>query len=253
MDSRELEERARAKREERARARREGRERSLREGLALQRIRRALRALGQDPATLEQERAAPGGKWHTPGAAQRTPEASPGETGSPPQRVSVAHPYGCTTSKVYNFLPVQPEGSGEGPPPPRETLLPTRDRAQGGVDSRACFAGRRMKPRWRELDRRRDAAGTPADLTVGSSQARDEWFPLLIGVLERDVLLRIRHRDHDEPVLLLREDRFRRLEELAGRGTATEDSAAEETPGPVEGPAPLEGPAPAERRKPADA
>lgn len=71
---------------------------------------------------------------------------------------------------------------------------------------------KRMKRTWREADRQADANGTPVSRTLGSSQARREWFEILTGVLLGDDIIRIRHRYYDEPAILIRESLFRRLE-----------------------------------------
>lgn len=80
---------------------------------------------------------------------------------------------------------------------------------------RFCFVLACMPRRWREADRRNDKRGRSADRTVGSTDARREWFPLLGGVLKSDRLIRIRHRYFDEPALLVRESTFRELERAA--------------------------------------
>jgi hypothetical protein len=69
-----------------------------------------------------------------------------------------------------------------------------------------------MKRDWREADRRADAAGITASRTVGSSRARMDWFSLLRDVILRDSVIRVRHQLFDEPVLLVRESTFRRME-----------------------------------------
>jgi len=59
---------------------------------------------------------------------------------------------------------------------------------------------------------------------VGSSRARMDWFSLLREVILRDSLVRVRHQLFDEPVLLLRESTFRRVERDSrgeGAGGAT--------------------------------
>lgn len=78
-----------------------------------------------------------------------------------------------------------------------------------------CFELDRMKRNWREADRSADLSGLPAHRTVGSTRAREDWFRLLSTVLLDDELIRVRHRYHDEPALLVRESRFRELENAA--------------------------------------
>jgi len=79
-----------------------------------------------------------------------------------------------------------------------------------------CFVSYRMKRIWRDRDRSADEAGFPVHETIGSTNARSEWFRLLSGVIAEDRVVRIRHRYRDEPAILLRESRFRDLE-LGGR------------------------------------
>jgi hypothetical protein len=69
-----------------------------------------------------------------------------------------------------------------------------------------------MKRQWREHDRAADRRGLTVNATVGSTNARKTWFELLNSVIGDDHVIRIRHRYFDEPVLLLRESRFRDLE-----------------------------------------
>jgi hypothetical protein len=78
-----------------------------------------------------------------------------------------------------------------------------------------CFELDRMKRNWRDADRRADLSGFPAHRTVGSTRARADWFRLLSAVLLDDELIRVRHRYHDEPALLVLESRFRELEKAA--------------------------------------
>lgn len=78
-----------------------------------------------------------------------------------------------------------------------------------------CFELDRMKRKWREADRSADRSGFPAHRTVGSTRARQDWFALLSVVLRDDEVVRIRHRRHDEPALLMRESGFRELEKAA--------------------------------------
>ncbi|MCL7978715.1 MAG: hypothetical protein M8865_02365 [marine benthic group bacterium] len=75
-----------------------------------------------------------------------------------------------------------------------------------------CFVATRMKRTWREHDRAADRRGLTVNATVGSTNARKTWFELLSSVIGDDHVIRIRHRYFDEPVLLLRESRFRDLE-----------------------------------------
>jgi hypothetical protein len=75
-----------------------------------------------------------------------------------------------------------------------------------------CFVPYRMKRSWRERDRSADETGFPVHETIGSTNARREWFGLLTGVIAEDRVVRIRHRYCDEPAILLRESRFRDLE-----------------------------------------
>jgi hypothetical protein len=69
-----------------------------------------------------------------------------------------------------------------------------------------------MKRRWREQDRTADRQGLAANATIGSTKARRTWFGLMTTVIRDDHVIRIRHRYFDEPVLLVRESRFRDLE-----------------------------------------
>lgn len=80
-----------------------------------------------------------------------------------------------------------------------------------------CFVLYRMKRKWREADRRADRSGFPVHRTVGSTQARQDWFRLLSAVLCDNEMIRVRHRYHDEPAILMSESRFRRLERTKGR------------------------------------
>lgn len=79
-----------------------------------------------------------------------------------------------------------------------------------------CFVLGRMKRKWREADRLADRSGFPAQRTIGSTQARDDWFRLLAAVLGDDEVIRVRHRYHDTPAILMSEARFRVLEKAAG-------------------------------------
>lgn len=72
-----------------------------------------------------------------------------------------------------------------------------------------------MKIRWRRADDRRDRSGRPVDRTVGSTRARAQWFQLLQRVLGEDAVIRIRHTAHDDPAVLVRESRWRALEDRA--------------------------------------
>lgn len=78
-----------------------------------------------------------------------------------------------------------------------------------------CFVLERMKLKWRKADRLADAQGRPVDRTVGSTRARQQWFDLLTAVLHGDEVVRVRHRYWDEPAILMRESRYRSLEESA--------------------------------------
>ena len=78
-----------------------------------------------------------------------------------------------------------------------------------------CFVPYRMKRRWRDRDRSADTSGFPVHETIGSSNARKEWFRLLSDVIAEDSVVRIRHRYCDEPAILVREKRFRDLEKRA--------------------------------------
>ena len=80
------------------------------------------------------------------------------------------------------------------------------------VERAFCFVLRRMKRKWREADRAADLSGSAVHRTVGSTQARRDWFPLLARVLTNDDVIRIRHQLYDEPAVLIRESRFRELE-----------------------------------------
>ena len=79
-----------------------------------------------------------------------------------------------------------------------------------------CFELERMKRKWRQADRSADRSGLPAHRTVGSTRARQDWFALLSAVLRDNEVVRVRHRCHDEPALLMRESRFRELEKAGG-------------------------------------
>lgn len=81
---------------------------------------------------------------------------------------------------------------------------------------RFCFVLGRMKWTWRRADRRRDTTGRPADLNVGSTDARKRWFELLRRVIEQGQLVRVRHRYFDGPALLMSEEHYRKLERAAG-------------------------------------
>ena len=76
-----------------------------------------------------------------------------------------------------------------------------------------CFVLRRMRRMWREADRAADLSGLAVHQTIGSTDARITWFPLLNRVLADDDVIRIRHRSFDDPVILLKESRFRRMEQ----------------------------------------
>lgn len=92
-----------------------------------------------------------------------------------------------------------------------------------------CFEASRMKRQWREHDRAADRQGLAVHATIGSTRARMKWFELLSNVIGDDHVIRIRHRYFDEPVLLLRESRFRDLEgtapSLANSGRPGAESA----------------------------
>lgn len=75
-----------------------------------------------------------------------------------------------------------------------------------------CFVLRRMRRTWREADRVADLSGLAVDRTIGSTDARKAWFPLLTRVLVDDDVIRIRHRSFDDPVVLITESRFRQME-----------------------------------------
>lgn len=79
-----------------------------------------------------------------------------------------------------------------------------------------CFVLERMKRKWREADRSADRSGFPVHRTVGSTRARQDWFELLSAVLLEDEVIRVRHRYHDGPAVLISESRFRTLEKAAG-------------------------------------
>jgi len=83
-----------------------------------------------------------------------------------------------------------------------------------------CFVLERMKRKWRQADRRADRSGFPVQRTVGSAKARDDWFRLLSAVLCDDEVIRVRHRYHDGPAILMSESRFRALETGAGLSPA---------------------------------
>lgn len=76
-----------------------------------------------------------------------------------------------------------------------------------------------MKWIWRRVDRRRDTTGRPADLNVGSTDARKRWFELLRRAIERGELVRVRHRYFDGPALLMSEEHYRKLEQAAEGGS----------------------------------
>lgn len=78
-----------------------------------------------------------------------------------------------------------------------------------------CFVPRRMKWKWRKADRHSDTTGRPADVTVGSTDARKRWFELLRRAIDRDQIVRVRHRYRDEPALLVSEEHYRSLERAA--------------------------------------
>lgn len=82
-----------------------------------------------------------------------------------------------------------------------------------------CFVLDRMKRRWREADRNADRSGFPVHRTVGSTRARDDWFRLLSAVLLDDQVIRVRHRYHDGPAILMSEARFRAVETAARPGS----------------------------------
>ena len=86
-------------------------------------------------------------------------------------------------------------------------------------DGPFCFTVRRMRRTWRAADRRADAEGTPADLTISATRARRQWYELFQAVIERDVLVRVRNARYDRPVVLISEARFRRLERSARSGS----------------------------------
>ncbi|MFQ5528992.1 MAG: hypothetical protein ACE5FP_01455 [Gemmatimonadota bacterium] len=69
-----------------------------------------------------------------------------------------------------------------------------------------------MRRTWRDADRAADLAGLAVHRTVGSTRARKEWFLLLSEAVNRDEVIRIRHKSYDEPAVLMRESRFRELE-----------------------------------------
>ncbi len=79
-----------------------------------------------------------------------------------------------------------------------------------------CFVLERMKRKWREADRSADLSGFPVHRTVGSTRAREDWFGLLSAVLLDDEVIRVRHRYHDGPAILISESRFRALEKATG-------------------------------------
>ena len=112
-----------------------------------------------------------------------------------------------------------------------------------------CFALDRMKRIWRERDRHADTSGFPVHRTIGSTNARIEWFRILTAVIENDEVIRVRHRYFDEPVILSRESRFRALERDAFAGSrppgATGDRPNPSVPprGPTRPPPPRAAPA----------
>lgn len=78
-----------------------------------------------------------------------------------------------------------------------------------------CFTIRRMRRSWREADRRADREGEPVDLTIGATRARQHWYDLIYIVVEHGALVRVRNAKYDEPVIVMSESRFRRLERAA--------------------------------------
>ena len=76
-----------------------------------------------------------------------------------------------------------------------------------------CFVLRRMRRTWREADRVADLSGLAVHHTIGSTDARKTWFPVLNGVLVDDEVIRIRHRSYDKPAVLIKESRFRKMEQ----------------------------------------
>jgi hypothetical protein len=93
-----------------------------------------------------------------------------------------------------------------------------------------CFVEYRMKRRWRDQDRSADISGLTVNETIGSTNARRAWFRLLDAVIAQDQVIRVRHRHHDEPAILLRESRFRSLETLASAYSKDLAGAAESMP-----------------------
>lgn len=91
-----------------------------------------------------------------------------------------------------------------------------------------CFVLERMKLKWRKADRLADAQGRPVDRAVGSTRARQQWFTLLSAVLHGDEVVRVRHRYWDEPAILMRESRYRSLEECAPPGGQRRARAADD-------------------------
>ncbi|MDH3297708.1 MAG: hypothetical protein OEM23_02995 [Gemmatimonadota bacterium] len=91
-----------------------------------------------------------------------------------------------------------------------------------------------MKRTWRDADRAADLTGQAVHRTVGSSDARNEWFPLLLRVLSRDEVIRIRHRSYDEPAVLMRESTFRNLERAADSTTSPRSSGGLAVPPPAD-------------------
>lgn len=78
-----------------------------------------------------------------------------------------------------------------------------------------CYTPHRMKRIWRDMDRLADQLGFPVHETIGSTNARREWFRILLAAIESDAVIRIRHRYNDEPAVLMRESRFRDLEQMS--------------------------------------
>jgi len=75
-----------------------------------------------------------------------------------------------------------------------------------------------MRRTWREADRVNDLAGFPVHRTIGATETRNNWSSVLYGAIRQDEVIRIRHQHQDEPVLLMRESRFRALERAVPGG-----------------------------------
>lgn len=120
-----------------------------------------------------------------------------------------ADPSSCTRTGCTERTAVHLDGRAEGPLAPGPY----------------CFTTRRMRRTWRQADRRADRNGRAADLTVGTTRARKNWFSLFSAAVSDGALIRIRHTRYDEPAVLLSEAQFRRLERAARASRLAEGEA----------------------------